>query len=348
MKKPITERLANLNSSTWQLEPCTSTALHFSTDQTLLDRVKQVGVVKDNSASAARSTVQLGQTEDGMMYNLLRGQEREFRVQTRDINGDCVRTRGDDISVEITAPNENASRKLKVIECTPEGNGSYCFFYRPGAVGTYSMSVKVNGENVNGSPFMWDAIYWKLQVEDQAYLIYGQRRAISFFDDYQTAINVGHESINNITGNSSWTYGCYSWKVQVVTDGLGEVAVGIREQGEIPADQNFHRPARRIPLSAAKYPQQKRRWWWWNSRKKSHPDTEVLASGLPMWQDGDELNLYLNLDQKNLLIEHLRTSNVDVMDISDVVCPVVPFFRVIAQHDTVTLFDPGTAELGGD
>lgn len=322
IKKQINDRLSNLSTSIWKLDPCTGTLLYFIPQESLLNQVKKVGCVVDCLANAARSTVRLGKAEEGVMYNLLCGQTRMFHIQTRNENGDCCSASVDDIKIEIVEPN-NVRRCLACFESEPKGSGSFCFTYRPMEIGTYSMSVKV--QDIKGNPFTWNANCWHLEDIPQQNIFF------PFFAQHQTFVRRSF----TVT-NAGLDKGCFSWKMK----GSSAFSVGIIEttsnnyatQGDV-YEQGFNKYHFISEGNEFRHP---REWLWSNDdriRRKNISDNSSNAD------TGDLFNIYLNLYKNRLLIEHIGTSELYEVDLCGVNCPVSPLFRLDSPESSVLLVE---------
>ena len=71
---------------------------------------------------------------------------------------------GDEISVQINEPN---TRTLEVIPVQDRGDGRYTFVHCPSYTGNYRVTVKVNGDDIQGSPFTWGVEQWHLVGRDR-------------------------------------------------------------------------------------------------------------------------------------------------------------------------------------
>ncbi|KAJ7392719.1 hypothetical protein OS493_010372 [Desmophyllum pertusum] len=165
MRKQMSSRLEELNSTEWQLEPLARDVFKFHADYQLkLQEIPHFGDVTDVVTHAGASTVTMEHGSEGVIYNTLCGQSQsvEFTIIAKEWNG-RKRTEGGDIfEVETQAAamvfNDSTSK-----DC---GNGTYSFCFTPNLLDKqHQLSIKLNGCHVNGSPFTWLNDIWNLCSE---------------------------------------------------------------------------------------------------------------------------------------------------------------------------------------
>ena len=148
------------------------------------------------------STLQMEVAEPGVIYNTLTNQTRDFTIVTRDSN--------DDITVQIREPNTRNLEDIPVQDC---GNGRYTFSYRPSSAGNYQVTVKVNGVDIQGSPFTWEVEQWHLVGWD------GRSMDLRFSQDNMTVCRTGTGDSGDVVGSSGFPAGRHSWNVKLISGG---------------------------------------------------------------------------------------------------------------------------------
>ena len=200
MKKQMTSCHKDLNATTWQLWPCADDTIHFkAAEDQLHEAILQFGCISDAASCAALSTVSMGEGEEGVMYDPLCNQPIEFKVVAKDYHDKKHEEGGDVVTVVVQAPGQNDASVVD--EVKDNGDGTYKFTYKPQVAGQYHMSVKLNGENVKGTPLIWNAEEWTLTGVNKT-------DDISFTDGSMRVNRVAHHFFyNSITGTSGFSKG---------------------------------------------------------------------------------------------------------------------------------------------
>ena len=292
MKKQMTSCHKDLNATIWQLRPCADDTIHFkATEEQLHESILQFGCISDAASCAALSTVSMGEGEEGVMYNPLCNQPIEFKVVAKDYHDKKHEEGGDVVTVVVQAPGENSSSVVD--EVKDNGDGTYKFTYKPQVAGQYHMSVKLNGENVKGTPLIWNAEEWTLT---------GVKKTddISFMDGNMRVNRVAQRFLyNSITGTSGFSKGRHLWKVMVCGTS-GNVAVGII-QAELRRTGNFawH---------------QGKQWVLHKGQKYQPSLGSAVKSMITSVRTGDVLELFLDCDNGKLMIYNQRSGELDSLE----------------------------------
>ena len=123
--------------------------LVFVENRNMFDSVntEEIGSLQILCPTKASQSVAEGQG----LYHAIIGREGEFALTTRDPEGRQCHNKSDIVTVQIADERERESvTEVEIHECQ---DGIYPISYFPRVHGTCKMSVKVNGENVRGSPF---------------------------------------------------------------------------------------------------------------------------------------------------------------------------------------------------
>ena len=164
MHRQMTSRLQELNAVHLKLELCVDNVFKlrdYRVSRELEHEIAKFCGVTDAVAQAGKSTVTMGHGQEGVMYNTLCGQPVEFKITARKESGTIITEGGDIFDVQIYSKEaEHLVTSMKVHSCSE--NGSYCFSHTPEKEGHYTLSVMLNDDHIQGSPFMWFVEKWKL------------------------------------------------------------------------------------------------------------------------------------------------------------------------------------------
>ena len=319
MKKQMTSCHKDLNATIWQLWPCADDTIHFkTTEDQLHEEILQFGCISDAASCAPLSTVSMGEGEEGVMYNPLCNQSIEFKVVAKDYH-DKKREEDDLITVVVQAPGQNYASVVD--EVKDNGDGTYKFTYKPQVAGQYHMSVKLNGENVQGSPFVWNAEEWTLTQMEKT-------KDILFRDGNMKVAHVSgfikEYSVNSITGTSGFSKGRHLWKVMVYATS-GNIAVGIVE-AELRRTGNFAW-------------NQGNQWVVKAGQKYKPPLRYAVRSSITSVATGDVLELLLDCDNGKLMIYNQRSGECDSLEgFKGEMFPLLNFiYGVFINGETFTL-----------
>ena len=250
-----------------------------------------------------KTTLRMGIGEVGVMYDTLINQTRRFTVVTSDSKGKLIREDGVQIHVEIQHPQCSSN----VIPVHDIGNGQYEFTCKPISFGNYLVSVKLNGINIEGSPFNWQVEKWGLMelgeddeddendAEDDEY----EEESLFFSEDNMTVEGTCKVYEYEITGSATFSFGCHGWKAKVVQGSMYEV--GAR-------DPNFVCGSR----------------WVYSQR----------------FDSGRICSLYLNLNKGTLIIQHLPSGKTETLNLEcGVNGDIVPCFTICGKSKLSLSFE---------
>ena len=256
--------------------------------------------VKSDS-SARMSTLEMEDKTDGVVYNTLVNQLRDFTIITKGSNGEQTGEEGDEISVQINEPN---TRTLEVIPVQDRGDGRYTFVHCPSYTGNYRVTVKVNGDDIQGSPFTWGVEQWHLVGRDRG------SEHLGFSQDNMTVSRIGGLCVSGVAGSCCFPGGCHSWKVKVVSGEMCEVGV-------TDCDVSQGRQENR---------------WYWSYGSKRHVRNGVNSdtkqdSKIKWFTAGDVCIVFLNYHNKQLTVLHLPSGQKDTWeDVSGENGKLYPYF----------------------
>ena len=169
----------------------------------------------EGDASFERSTLQMEVGEPGVIYDTLINQTRYFTIVTRNSNDELIRELTDEITVQIREP---STCTVNVIPLQDHGNGRYTFCYKPSSIGNYQVTVKVNGDDIQVSPFTWGVEEWHMMAKNKG------NKSLQFCPFSRTTSGEG--KVKGVCGFSD-VY--HSWKIKVVSGEIRQVGVTDRD-----------------------------------------------------------------------------------------------------------------------
>ena len=229
--------------------------------------------------SVERSTLQMEVGEPGVIYDTLINQTRDFTIVTRNSNDELIRELTDEITVKIR---ESNSCNTHVIPVLDHGNGRYTFSYKPSSTGNYQVTVKINGDNVQGSPFTWGVESWHLVAKNK------RNRSLVFRPFNRTMSATG-----KFEGNMGFSVGCHSWKIKIVKGVIHEIGVTDRD---VKNTCSWY--------GGTKYHKVNYRYQSGNEQ----------PSNISHFCEGDVCLAFLNLDKKQFTIFHLPSGQTDTWE----------------------------------
>ena len=153
LKKQLTQRLAQLNSSKVDCKPCQGDYLKLQVHQSVCD-IKNMATLSYFPIDPQKCIVSMVGGEEGVMYESVVGQTVDFVLTIKDEKG------AGEIKVESMVKAQVSSKgdRAEGLPVYDIGNGLCRFSYRPKAGGPVTLSVMVGGQNVAGSPFNWQVV----------------------------------------------------------------------------------------------------------------------------------------------------------------------------------------------
>lgn len=195
LRKQMSRRLQDLNSSKWQLQPSVDYGLKFKSDNLLKLELANFGVVTDKVACGAMSILTMGNGQEGVMYNTRCGQSVEFTITAKERSGKKWLDGGDNVLAAVCPKDaKDPATCTEFLEVNDCGNGTYCFSYTPVEEDYFELSVELNGCPVQGSPFTWYVLKWNLEVPSSP----NREGLLHLSDDGLTAENTGIQSVQQI------------------------------------------------------------------------------------------------------------------------------------------------------
>ena len=350
MRKQMSCRLQELNSTRWQLEPSVHDYFKFLPDYQLQQTLPIFGDVTDVFTHAGSSTVTMGHGSEGVMYNTLNGQLIEFFITAKDWNGRKRTEGGDVFEVEISTQEGEVVFNNPVVDC---GNGTYSFCFTPiHGVMEYQLSVKLGGCHVRGSSFAWFNEIWNLRAKRQYPIdldrpschiqftennmkatiqrkvrpVMGRQPGISRCN-VTVARPIGQlvfpkrmehqlsDSKMIVFGSSNFGSGKHSWKVCISGNFTAGFAFGVGV-----SLQHLHSGES---------------LWTWSSGNKCEPPLPLQKSTITNCMNNDVIEFYLDCDNKTLMMYNQRTRQLDTW--KRIQGEVYPMFKLYCIGDEVAL-----------
>ena len=238
MKKQLVQQLHQLNSSKTSCKPCMDDYLELQVHQTIWDMGKILSVCYV-PFDPQKCTISMVGGEEGVMYQTLAGQEVDLLLLVKDKNGQKKPKGGNHVEAIFSFCFESglvgANSRVPVRD---NGDGSYSFSYHPVKEGNVNLSVRVEKQEVCGSPFKWNVIS---KLPDGASSPQRKVRAAATREDMNTLIDYPQaiplvQSAPDVTfvGPSVFTKGMYCWKVQLTSFRVEidcELEIGVSASG---------------------------------------------------------------------------------------------------------------------
>ena len=287
MKQQLIQRLAQLNASHIQCRPCKSDYLKLQVNKTIGDIGKVATLLYIPVDPASIFVLSMVGGEEGVLYQTLAGQPVDFMLVIKDRTAVVQPKTGYVFHASVNHSREaNLDRELPVHN---NGNGSYSFSYRPETDGLCTLSVKVEGDSVCGSPLTWKV-----------------KPKVKGTND--------HSLLTSTPEQAEGGQGKHCWKLMYLkgssTQG-GKFEIGV--SCYTPADGVSHQSDTET----------KRCTWCCNVRRSnynysscdysySRSDSQGIKASITNFQHGDIFSVYLNRDTKKLLIYNQRSKQVEV------------------------------------
>ena len=339
MRKKMSNRLQELNSEIWRLEPCAHDGFRFHADEQLHQVLTSYGTITDLCTDAGTSTVTMGHGLEDVMYDTIIKQPVEFTVTAKEKNGEKRRKGGDKCEIKICVPkgktrfNDAAQFPAKDV-----GNGTYSFNFTPNQKDVqYQLSVKLNGCHVKGSPCIWPTKRWLLftEIHEAPFIQLDKNSRVATYvafeendlDDYEDTDEESDEYLDEETVVKAIKY---------ADDGTDE---GTDEDTDEDTDPDEDLTERLTVFGTSSFKVGKHSWkakisgevsngfsfgvgvskemrcpckdqWMWEAGEKYHP-LYTEKSTIKKCKSGDIIEFYLDCDNRKLTIYNQCTKESD-------------------------------------
>lgn len=302
MKKQLVQQLDQLNSSNTSCKPCMDDYLELQVHQTIWDMGKILSVCYV-PFDPQKCTVSMVGGDEGVMYQTLAGQEVEFLLLVKDDKGKKKTCGGHQVEAIFSFSTKPGLKSANSpVPVRDNGDGSYSFSYHPVEEGKVNLSVRVEKQEVCGSPFGWNVISELPGGESSP-----QRK------EYSQTIPIPESDICISLGPSLFTEGMYCWKLRL-TSFKGEIdselEIGVTASGYNSGGYGYS--TRRKTFERQ---QQQAKWSWGYSTstissQASRSDGQIPS--ITSVEDNDVFIVFLNLETKKLTIYNVRSKQTEI------------------------------------
>ena len=296
MKKQLVQQFDQLNSTTTSCKPCVNDYMELQVHQTIWDMGKILSVCY-NPFDPQKCSVSMVGGEEGVMYQTLAGQEVELVLLVKDEKGQKKPKGGHQVEAIVAFCTESATLNSPV-SVLDNGDGSYSFLYHPLEEGQVTLSVKVQGQEVCGSPLKWN-VTSKLP------------------DGLTTPVkNVRRQQMKKVKKGSwygagsqfsAFKEGMHCWKVRLTS--FSDESSCLLEIGITPSNV-YHG----LKYAVQQYAVQQANWsWQYNSGKVPKPSrSDGQTPSITSVQNNDVFIVFLNLESKKLTIYNVRSKQTEI------------------------------------
>ena len=287
MKKQLVQQLDQLNSSKTTCKPCKDDYLELQVHQTILDMGEIVSVCCV-PFDPQKCTVSMVGGEEGVMYHTLAGQEVGLLLLVKDGKGQKKPKGGHQVEAVISFSIEpDLTGANSPVPVRDNGDGSYSFLYHPVEEGQVTLSVKVQGQKVFGSPFKWNVTSKLPDGFSSPQAKSAKRRKGKKGSLYDP-----------VTQLPALKEGMHCWKVKLTCfsdESKCELEIGI--------------------TSYPRFLGEKRTKWAWQHSSRKQPKTSRSDGQIPSItsvEDNDVFIVFLNLESKKLTIYNVRSKQTEI------------------------------------
>ena len=289
MKKQLVQQLDQLNSSKTSCKPCKDDYLELQVHQTILD-VGEIVSVCYRPFDPQKCTVSMVGGEEGVMYHTLAGQEVDLLLLVKDGKGQKKPKVGHQVEamISFSAIEPDLTCENFLVPVRDNGDGSYSFLYHTvEAEGQVTLSVKIQGQKVFGSPFKWNVTSKLPDGLSSPQSKSGKRKKEKKGSLYYP-----------VTQFPALKEGMHCWKLKLTCfseDSQCELEIGITS----------------YPLFLG---EKQTKWaWQYSSRKQaktSRSDGQIPS--ITSVEDNDVFIVFLNLESKKLTIYNVRSKQTEI------------------------------------
>ena len=295
MKKQLVQQLDQLNSSNTSCKPCMDDYLELQVHQTIWDMGKILSVCYV-PFDPQKCTVSMVGGDEGVMYQTLAGQEVEFLLLVKDDKGKKKTCGGHQVEAIFSFST------VSPVPVRDNGDGSYSFSYHPVEEGKVNLSVRVEKQEVCGSPFGWNVISNLPGGESSP-----QRK------EYSQTIPTPDFAVFISLAPSVFMEGMYCWKLQLRSfkgDIDSELEIGVTASGYNSGGYGYSTRRKRFERQ-----QQQAKWSWGYSTstissQASRSDGQIPS--ITSVEDNDVFIVFLNLETKKLTIYNVRSKQTEI------------------------------------
>ena len=288
MKKQLVQQLDQLNSSKTSCKPCEDDYLELQVHQTIWDMGKIVSVCCV-PFDPQKCTVSVLGGEEGVMYQTLAGQEVDLLLLVKDGKGQKKTKGGHHVEAILSFSIEpDLTGANSPVPVRDNGDGSYSFLYHPVEEGQVTLSVKVEGKEVYGSPLKWN-----VTSEFPGGLASPQVKSAK------------RKGVKKMTKKgpgplfSTFKEGMHCWKLKVTSfsdESKCDLEIGIASNPRY-------------------YDQKQTKWAWQYNSSRWEPILSRSDGQIPSMtsvENNDVFIVFLNLESKKLTIYNVRSKQTEI------------------------------------
>jgi len=158
VKNQVIQRLSRLNTEQYDCQPYQNDFLKLSVCKKIAD-IGKMAVISCVPVDPEKCVLSMVGGEKGVLYETLAGQTVDFLLTVNQQDGASAVTAYTG-SCAVSAivkykPRGQIETQQKNLPVCGNGGGSYSFSFLPRDVGQVILSVKVEGQDIHGSPFIW-------------------------------------------------------------------------------------------------------------------------------------------------------------------------------------------------
>ena len=301
LKKQLTERLAQLNSSQTQCKPCQDDYLKLQVHQTIW-AIKKMATLRYQLIDPQKCTVSFVGGEEGVMYQSLVEQTVILLLTNKDegaeLGGHQVNAR----VIFVTGDDQEKRTPVEALAVYDNGDGSYTFSYRPKSTGRVKLSVMVEGQEVRGSPFTWEVYPVLPSVSDS-------NRKVSKVPKRKVRGSAWVEKDAGREHASSFKEGRYCWKLQLVDFSADSIC--LLEIGVNSSPQNY-----RMGLyGTLRDSRNLGKWsWGYDARRQLPFRSDRQEPSITSVEENDVFAVFLDFETEKLIIFNQRSKQTEIFN----------------------------------
>lgn len=309
VKKQVIQRLSQLNASQYDCQPCQNDHLKLHVRKKIAD-IGKMAVISHVPVDPGKCVLSMVGGEKGVLYDTLAGQTVDFLLTLKDEAGACtVYSCAVSAFVKYQPHDQIASGVYgQRVPVCDNGGGLYTFSFLPMDVGQVTLSVKVEGQNIHGSPFIWQA-----KDKYSSFTVKGIKKMKMTSSTAKQDATVVKE-------------GMQCWKLKLVSNSGRVNALKIGAQTSTSLG---HKSS-----GGPSFSSDKQEMWFWHYMKGLHlwpRRSDFKNPSIISVQVNDVFTVFLNPETKKLIIYNARSKQSEIF--TDVEGEVVPFYTPSIEHN---------------